>query len=464
MNPPVRNVATLPGRRSLAARGGARLRAAALRVELDPFRTFLFILTIITISRIHQHFPVIALARPALVMTLAAGIYAYLNPRLLAPEGLLRTWPAKVMLGFGVLACLSVPFGISIGNAGLFILESYSKTLLFGLLVVVAIRDVRDLYAFVWAIAISTGVLVWMSLFVFGLSDAGSHAERLNDLYTYDANDVGLVLLVGLGLTLLVLRHARRLPRLAATVVLFGIGAALARTGSRGAFLGALVVGAALLVLLRGVSLPKRLGIVALAGVALLLFAPRGYWDQMRTLNDPKSDYNWTSASGRRMVAKRGLGYMWSHPVFGIGIGNFGMAECTISELARNYRDGGLKCSAPHNSYIQAGAETGVPGLVLWVVAVFGSIGAMLRLRRRIPRGWRRGDAEQRFLADAPTCLAVSMVGFAVTSAFVSFAWMDPIYLLLALMAGLYTSVERKARELATSTRVGFATSAVRPT
>ena len=450
MNPPVPNVAALPGR-ALRARAGAQLRRAALRVKLDPFRVFLFVLTVMTISRIHQHFKPIAMVRPALLMTAMAGLYAYLNPRLLAPEGLMKTWPGKVMVALGVLACLSVPFGISIGNSGLFIIESYSKTLIFGFLVAVAIRGVKDLYAFVWAFVISTGLLVWMSLFVFGLEESSFHAYRLNDLYTYDANDVGLMVLVGAGLTLLTLQTSKGFPKFASAVILFGVGATIARTGSRGAFVGALAVGVTLLFLLRGVSVAKRMGFVAVATIALMLYAPAGYWDQMNTLKDPKADYNWTARSGRKKVAQRGLGYMMSYPVFGLGIGNFGKAECTISDIARNYRDGGLKCAAAHNSYIQAGAETGIPGMVLWTGAVLGGIGAMLRLRRRIPRAWARGDPEQRFLVQAPTYLAVSMIGFAVTSFFVSFAWMDPLYFLLALMAGLYTSVARKQRELQAS-------------
>ena len=440
--------ATLPRRRSLRGRASIGLRGAALKVKLDPFRIFLFVLTIITISRIHQHFKPIALLRPALLMTAMAGLYAYLNPRLLAPEGVMRTWPGKVMVAFGVLACLSVPFGISIGNSGLFIIENYSKTLIFGILVAVAIRGVRDLYAFLWAFVISTGLLVWMSLFVFGMTDAGSGGMRLSDLYTYDANDVGLMVLVGLGLTLLAFQASKGIPKLVSVVILFGIGATLARTGSRGAFVGALAVGASLLFLLRGVSVVKRLAFVAVAAVALMMYAPAGYWDNMNTLKDPKADYNWTAKSGRKRIAERGIGYMMRYPVFGLGIGNFAKAECTISDIARNYRDGGLKCSAPHNSYIQVGAETGIPGFVLWICVVVGSTVAMLRLRRRIPRAWARGDPEQRFLAHAPTYLAVSMVGFAVTSFFVSFAWMDPIYFLLAMMAGLYTSIERKRREL----------------
>jgi hypothetical protein len=39
------------------------------------------------------------------------------------------------------------------------------------------------------------------------------------------------------------------------------------------------------------------------------------------------------------------------------------------------------------------------------------------------------------------------MLGFAVTSFFVSFAWMDPLYLLAALLTGFYVSLRAYLNE-----------------
>jgi hypothetical protein len=62
----------------------------------------------------------------------------------------------------------------------------------------------------------------------------------------------------------------------------------------------------------------------------------------------------------------------------------------------------------------------------------------MFRLRRRLPAAWQYGSHEDRFLYNMPLYLCVAMVGFAVSSVFVSFAWVDPVYFLLALMSGVY--------------------------
>ena len=440
-----------PGWQGTRRRGRAQAGyARPVRESYDALRLALLGLTLLTVSRIHQHFPMLARARPALVLVLLALVYAILQPRALSGAAWFRTWPAKVVAALGVLACISAPFGISFGASARTILEDYSKVLIFAFLLMATVRRTRDLSGYVWAYVLSAGVLVWLSLFVFGLQKASpSGFYRLSGLYSYDANDIGVVLLVAFGLTLMTFQVSRLKGKLVSAVILVGIGVTLARSGSRGAFLGLLAVVVALFFLARGVSITKRVFFVAATGAGLALASPPGYWEQMETAFHPTQDYNWAAPGGRKETWLRGLSYMWSHPIFGIGIGNFERAEGTISERAQNWVPGmaGIKWSAPHNSFLEAGAELGVPGLILWSALTVGGIGAMSRLRARLPATWARGDPEQRFLYSATTYLPVAMTGFAVGSFFVSFAFLDPIYILAAFTTGVYVCVERKMRQ-----------------
>lgn len=423
---------------------GARDVASRLSLRLDLFRGALALLIFLNVSRIHQHFQWMAPFRPALVLAALAMVYALLNPRALSTRGLLDTRPARLILAFAVLACVSAPFGLSLGASGRFILEIYSKVVIAALLLIAAIRQGRDLYTLVWSYVLGAGMLAYFAIFVFELQ-AGDTGARLNDLYMYDANDTGLIMIVALPLTLLVFQSSRALGKLVAMAVLVAIAITIARTGSRGAFVGLVGTGVALLVLVRTVPVWKRVAAVIATTVVLGLAAPQGYWTQMQTLLSPTEDYNWSTQEGRKEVALRGLSYMANYPVFGLGINNFHRAECIdpVSDKVKFHRPGtALKCSAAHNSYIQAGAELGVPGLILWCMLLFGGIRGMLRLRRSLPVSWRQGSQEQRFLLLATMYLAVAMVGFAVSSAFVSFAWLDIVYILGAFMAGLYVSVE----------------------
>src|SRR6185503_20215073 len=174
-----------------------------------------------------------------------------------------------------------------------------------------------------------------------------------------------------------------------------------------GGFVGAVSVGLALLLGATGVSVPRRLAFLAVAIIGLSLAAPAGYWKQMQTVLNPTNDYNWKSQGGRKQLWTRVMSYMWAYPVFGVGMGNFGRAEGTISERARKHtiNQPGIRWAAPHNTFVQAAAEMGVTGLIVFCWLVIGGTAAMVRLRRRIPKEWARGSPQQRFLSLAPMYL-----------------------------------------------------------
>jgi O-antigen ligase len=414
--------------------------SARLTMTHDPLRILLFLLMIVTISRVHLHYPILAVFRPALLLSFGAVVYAFLNPRSLTSNNVLNLWPMRMVTLIFVLACCSAPFGISLGNSGIFILDSFFKTIVYAFLLAVSVRNARDLYTYAWAFVVSCGILSYFAVFVFGLETGGSLTARLGELYTYDSNDLGVLLMIGLPLTLMLLFVDRGFKRVLLLINLVGISAAMARSGSRGGFLGIVTVGLATLFLVNGISFTRRWIVMVVAAVVLAVAAPPGYWQQMGTILNPEKDYNVTSFDGRSALIKRGLGYMAKYPVFGIGIWNFAKAECTISpKVMWRPRNEALRCIAPHNSYVQAGTELGVPGLVSWVALLLGLIIAPLRLRRRLPRSWLKGNASERFLYAATSFFPVAMCGFAVTSFFVTFAFADPIYVMAALLSGLYT-------------------------
>lgn len=419
---------------------------ARLTFVTDPLRVLLSLLTIVTISRVHLHYPILAALRPVLLLSVIAIGYAFLQPSSLTRTNVLNLWPMRVVTAFGVLACLSAPFGISLGNSASFILDSYAKTVAYAFLIALSVRNARDLYTYVWAFVISCGILSFFAVFVFGLESAvaggSSLNARLGELYTYDSNDLGVLLMMGLPLTFLLLFVDRGIKRWLLFVNLVGISVAMARSGSRGGFLGLVAVAIATLFFANGVSVFKRTLLLGGGALALSVSAPAGYWEQMATILTPKADYNYSSVDGRNALMKRGLGYMREYPVFGIGIWNFAKAECTISPKIQT-REGNeaIRCIAPHNSLVQAGAELGVPGLLLWVTLCIGLVVAPLRLRRRLPSSWRKGAPGERFLYAATSFFPVAAAGFIVTSFFVTFAFADPAYLMAALLTGLYIAV-----------------------
>jgi len=429
------------------ARGNAPAAfSEKLAIVRDPLRVLLFMLTVLTISRVHQHYPMLAKLRPALLLITASCGYAFLNPHSLTRRNVLERWPMVLVAILAVLSCLSVVFGISLGGSASFILGSYSKTVAYAFLLAISIRHARDLFTFVWAYVIACAILAYFSLFVFGLSsESANYLARLSELYTYDSNDLGVVMMIGFPLTLLLLTVERGAKRWLLLLILVGIWASMARSGSRGGFLGFVAVCVAGVFLINNVSAARRLSFLAAALLVLAVGAPPGYWKQMGTIVTPTEDYNYSSVEGRRALMKRAGGYMSSYPAFGLGIGNFGRAECTISPKALGRISGPMKCSAPHNSFLQAGAELGPAGLFVWSALVIGGIVGPLSLRKRLPKGWRTGTPTEQFIYSATTFFSIAMIGFAVTSFFVSFAWLDPIYVMAAFLTGLYVATREYA-------------------
>ena len=426
--------------------------SGVLRLSSDPYRRLIALVLIMTISRIHQHFRFLTPLRPALVVTAAAAIYAYMNPKFLASGSLLRTWPAKAIMGMFAAACVSVPLGISMGGSGSFILYEYIKTMIFAFLLISALRNSQDLYTLVWAFVISCGALSYLSLFVFRMEKASADGLlRIQSGYSYDSNDIAMVAVSGLALSILMVQITKGKMKLIAFMIVLGLGGTIAKTGSRGGFLGLMAFGAAMLLMLKTVPVVKRILFLGATMIALVLFAPPGYWDQMNTIFAPTQDYNWTSPTGRKAVFDRGIQYMMRNPITGIGIDNFPRAEGTLSARAvaqsQDKSLAGIKWSAAHNSFLEVAAEMGLIGLYFFLGLIIGSITVSFRIRRKIPRSWVSGTTEERFLYLMTLYLPVSLITFSVSGFFVSFAYRDLIYVLGALTVGLIVAVENKLRE-----------------
>lgn len=423
----------------------------------DPFRLAMASVLFLTVSRLHQYIPALGRVSPVLLLTAAAMAYLVLRPKAADFGAVVRYWPPKVILAFLAFACVAVPFSLSIGASASGVLRGIVRFVVLALLLVVGLRTIRDLRLFVGSYVAACGALVVIALFVARLTGGvGGGKTMLVGLESYDTNDLAVALLMGMPLVMLVTHATRSVWRKGAGLLLLaGMGVALARTGSRGGFLGLIVSGLALLLLLRSVPLFKRVGAVAVLGLALAVSAPAGFWQQMESLTEPTEDYNWDSYYGRRQLATRGLGYMLENPVFGVGVGNFARADATLSEQARLFEGQPQKAIAmgytpeyrpAHNSFVTIGAELGIPGLVLWSSLLFGGIVGLRRLRRRLPERWLYGDEDERFLYFSTLYLPVAIIGFAVTAFFLNFTYMVHIYILAAFVTGVYAAAERKRR------------------
>jgi O-antigen ligase len=422
----------------------------SLTPTADVVRICLFCIMMINISAIQMYMGPIRLLRPGMTFLALAVLLALMKPTLVAWKNMTASYPSKRVLIFFGLACGSALFGLSLGGSASYILNVYSRNLIFFFLIVIAIRNVHDLALLMWSFVASVGVLVVLAQTVLDLEFTREGLGRLGGGQgMFDANDLGMILVMALPLALLFFFNGKRVTRMLSLGTMIGIPVTIALTGSRGAMIGLVVVGLTMLVTLRRISVIKRVSILAAVAAGLFFAAPDGYWKQMSTILNLKEDYNYSVEYGRKGIAKRGLGYMLGRPLFGVGVANFPRAEGTISPIASARLSEGLSVEwiAPHNTYVNVGAEMGIPALMIWLSLLLGGTVGLWRLRRRLPPSWAYESPERKFLSDACLFLPISFLGFAVTSLFLSHAYTIVPYVIFAYLGGLHLLVHKELQE-----------------
>lgn len=430
------------------------MAASLLRISLmptaDAVRICLFCVMMINISAIQMYMGPVRLLRPGMTGLALAFTLALLKPSLVTWKNLTASYSSKWVFVFFGLACGSAVFGLSLGGSASYILKVFGRNLLFFFLIVIAIRSIHDLAFLMWSFVASVGVLVVLAQTVLDLEITREGLGRLGGGQgSFDANDIGLILVMALPLALLFFFNGKPLTRMLSLCAMIGIPVTIALTGSRGAMIGLAVVGVAMLITLRRIPVVKRVSILAAVVAGLFLAAPAGYWKQMGTLLNLTEDYNYTVDYGRKSVAKRGIGYMMDRPLFGLGVANFTRAEGTISPIASARLSEGLSVEwiAPHNTYVNVGAEMGIPALVIWISLLMGGTVGLWRLRRRLPVSWAYESAERKFLSDACLFLPMSFLAFAVSSTFLSHAYTIVPYIIFAYLGGLHLLVHNELQK-----------------
>jgi putative inorganic carbon (HCO3(-)) transporter len=372
-----------------------------------------------SVGRVHQLFPVLEYLRPGM-LTGGLGLLIFLFGRPEAHRSRDVFVPTtKILIALLFWMVLSVPLALSQGRSFDMVVDDFGKTVVMYLVVVGAVRGLRDVerLAAVYLLAATAYSVVVLCRFDLG----GGDDWRLGRLYYYDANDFATFAVTAMPFGLYFLHAGRRaLHRVLGAAALGTLALALVWTGSRGGFLALLAVTLFVVVRYTGVPLRWRLSVTALVALVFLATASEQYWRQMGTIVED-SDYNRTDETGRLQIWQRGVGYMLQNPILGVGANNFGAAEGLLSPFAYRQQFGvGVRWSAPHNSFVQVGAELGIPGLVLFVAFIASAFRAL-----------RHSDAS------LTRALTASLIGYVVGAFFLSLAYSAILYTLVALAVGL---------------------------
>ncbi len=367
---------------------------------------------------------------PLLVAGLSLAFFVTSRHRLRSVK-LIRSRLLWLTVILYAIMLIGVPSSLWPARSLSFAVKSQSENLVLMGLVAASVRSMRDIE---WFAKINLYGALFFATIVSLFFSVGQDG-RLGNLVYYDANDFALVMVVTIPFALYMLRAGNtRRGRLLGLITLGFILVGIVKSGSRGGFIA--FVATMVYILMRYKAIPRKVrASIAVTGVGLIaVLGSDKYWTQISTIASPEGDYNWTDPVGRKAVWERGVGYIEHHPVFGVGLRAFPIAEGE-SDLARSLsaQGRGFKWSVAHNSFLETAAELGIPGFVVFVSFFVVAIRMLVDVRPGRRYGpWVTG----RELAVSQMLIG-SFVGFIIASIFVSAEYFSYLYFLFGLVMAL---------------------------
>ncbi len=203
---------------------------------------------------------------------------------------------------------------------------------------------------------------------------------------------------------------------------------AIIATFSRGGYLGMLAVGAFSITKMKNKWIALLLILVAIP----MLMRMQGVEHRERIHTILVTGEEQEYSSKRRIESWRAASQMIKdYPLTGIGLNNFQIFE-------KNYRaePGGGRVT--HNTFLQIGAEIGIPAMLLFIWIALNSFFTLWRFRFKAAR-----DNLSPNLYWYSLMLEGSLWGFIICSLFLSLHLFEPAYFLFAMVACLKVLVEK---------------------
>ena len=250
-----------------------------------------------------------------------------------------------------------------------------------------------------------------------------------------DCNYEALTLLVDLPLAVWMAIHERRSywrrVGVASTIV---TGIAIVLTQSRAGLIALGVAGLTTVLY----SQRRLLTILMVCTVILLVvvFAPSSLFQRFHSISISGAAQNGDEVSTQTHfeLVRAGINMIESHPLFGVGLDRF---KAVAPEYNADLLRVGGRSYIAHNTYIQIGAECGLPVLLLFL-ALLAIAMANCRVARKVPDGP---------MVDLASAIQIGLIGFCVAGASVTAEFVTAFWILVFLSQNLREIATHKARE-----------------
>lgn len=406
-------------------------------------KTFVFAVTgfvLVAFGRVHEVLPVLQPFRLGMLSSILVVILAFNTFKRSLVSQLTATPIFKGLMVVVILSVLTIPTAAWPRASFDFVTKVYYTPVILLLVTALTFADRRAMRAVLVAVVATAAVA--------GLLSLKAPAGRYQIGYSYDPNDTAAFFLMCIPWAIyMVATEKGRLRWLALAAIPFCLVGIL-KTGSRGALLST----GALVPFLLYLAPPKRRGpFIALIGLAAIVTTASvgdRTWYRLRMAFDT-DEYNYTTEDGRIEIWKRGLKYIATAPIQGVGIDGF-----PIKELASKTDKGfGVRQAAAHNMYIQVAAELGLIGFGGFMAMLLGGMAICQQLSRRAKKWIMDGGgrlAEQELLR--ANMAAASLFSCMCTGFFLSMGYSSMVYFAVGSAAGVWLASSHRDADGGTPT------------
>jgi hypothetical protein len=357
-------------------------------------------------------------------------------------KAMFKTDIGRVMTVFTIWVAICVPTSTWRGGSfQVLILAAQALVLMF--FMASFVRTLDDCYRVIYVVAVAMAVIGVLALIKGGGVKPGDMRVGLRpetglENTLGDANYLALYVVLGLPLLWFSFTWRKGIAKVALVLMAVPMLVAVARTGSR---MGLVALAAAALFFLVFASPGQRVVLILGSFVCLMIAAmmlPQTIIDRVTTIFNPTSAAGAEaaeSAEARKLMFMRSIEVTLEHPLLGVGPGEFMDAEAK-EDIAVGKR--GL-WHYTHNAYTELSSETGILGMIIFLIAMWRSYRGLSRFRDRFPSARVRRAA---------LCIQIAVLVSAIGAFFLSIAYSGILYPILGLSAAFQLAAARQYKLL----------------
>lgn len=340
--------------------------------------------------------------------------------------------PLAVLLGFWWLWMLITTFFALFPAGAWFQWDKVWKIMLLAFITLFLLKTRFRIEALVWTIAISLG-FYGVKGGIFTLATGGGYAVYgPAGTFIGGNNEIGLALIMTVPLLRYIqLQTKDKLVRNGMMAAMLLTLLSIVATHSRGAFLGlAIMVG---YLVMKSKQKGPLIAILLLSLPVIFVMMPEEYYSRLDTIDNYQED---GSAMGRINAWWAAYYLALDHPITGGGFTVF--VPWIFARYAPNPGD----FHDAHSIYFEVLGEHGFVGLAIFLSIGLGSLISLNRTRKFASR-----YEQLSWMRDLSAMLSVSLVGYAVSGAFLGLAYFDLYYTLVVIAIALSMKVSKYQRE-----------------